>query len=121
MPVRVATASVSRSCRDNLAIAAWSPDITVLNGSAWPSFGLALTTAGTRSRIYITWLYTGCSTQSVPSWSKVAMRCCAGTKVGFDWSLTACTNSTIACLVPPSFQEGNGSVEDAAIDDLGNC
>ena len=67
MPVSVATAIFSRSCNVNFAIASRLPDITVLNGSTFASSGFALTTAGTRSRQYITWEYIGCSTHSVPS------------------------------------------------------
>src|SRR5262249_57782075 len=51
----------------------------------------------------------GCSTHSVPSWSKVATRSSWGTNVGLDLSVVFCTNSTIACLAGPSFHEGSGS------------
>ena len=67
MPVSVAARIFSRSFIVSLAIASRFPDITVLNGSTSASSGLALTTAGTRSRQYMTWEYIGCSTQSVPS------------------------------------------------------
>ena len=43
----------------------------------------------------------------VPSWSKVAMRSSGGTKFGLDWSVVACTKSTIACFAGPSFHEGS--------------
>ena len=39
MPVSVATRIFSRSFIDSLAIASWSPDRTVLNGSTFLSFG----------------------------------------------------------------------------------
>src|SRR5262252_603104 len=52
----------------------------------------------------------GCSTQSVPSWSKVAMRSSCGTKLVLDLSVVVGTKLTIACLVGPSFHEGSGSV-----------
>ena len=94
----------------SFAIASRSPDSTVLKGSTSASSGLALTRAGTRSRQYTTWLYMGCSTHSVPSWSKVAMRSSGGTKSGLDVSVVAFTKSTIACFAAPSFQEGNASV-----------
>ena len=55
MPVSVATTIFSRSCSVNFAIASRLPDMTVLNGSTFASSGFALTTAGTRSRQYITW------------------------------------------------------------------
>ena len=110
MPVRVAARIFSRSCIESFAIASRSPDSTVLNGSTFASSGFALTTAGTRSRQYITCEYIGCSTHSVPSWSKVAMRSAGGTNFGLAWSVVACTNSMIAFLAGPSFQEGRGSV-----------
>src|SRR6516164_5625346 len=52
----------------------------------------------------------GCSTHSVPSWSKVAMRPSCGTKLLFDWSVVVFTKLTIDCLAGPSFHEGSGSV-----------
>src|SRR5215469_3619846 len=52
----------------------------------------------------------GCSTHSVPSWSKVAMRSSGGTNLVLDFSVVLCTKLTIACLVGPSFHEGSGSV-----------
>src|SRR6266478_2117551 len=38
------------------------------------------------------------------------MRATGGTNFGLAWSVVAFTNSTIACLAGPSFQEGSGSV-----------
>jgi hypothetical protein len=52
----------------------------------------------------------GCSIHSAPSWSKVAMRASGGTKFGLPFSVVVLTNSTIAFLAAPSFQDGNGSV-----------
>src|SRR6516162_6726101 len=52
----------------------------------------------------------GCSTQSVPSWSKVEMRSSCGTKLVLDLSVVVCTKLTIACLAGPSLHEGSGSV-----------
>ena len=37
----------------------------------------------------MTWVYIGCSTHSVPSWSKVAMRASGGTKLRLDPSIVA--------------------------------
>jgi hypothetical protein len=86
------------------------PDRTVLNGSTFFSSGFFATTAGTRSRQYITWVYIGCETQVVPSWSKVAMRASGGTNCGLVLSVVALTSSMMACLAGPSFQKDSGSV-----------
>src|SRR5664279_4554127 len=51
----------------------------------------------------------GCSTQVVPSWSKVAMRSSGATNFGVLLSVVVFTKSRMACLAGPSFQEGNGS------------
>ena len=72
-------------------------------------FGFFSARAGTRSRQYITWVYIGGETQSVPSWSKVAMRSSGGTNFGLPCSVVARTKSTMACLAGPSFHEGSGS------------
>lgn len=109
MPVSVAASIFSRSGMVNFAIASRLPERTVLNGSRFASSGFAFTTAGTRSRQYITCVYIGCSTHSVPSWSNVAMRSSDGTNFGLDWSVVACTNSIIAFFAGPLFQEGKGS------------
>ena len=106
MPVSVAASIFSRSCIESFAIAARLPERTVLNGSTFANSGFAFTTAGTRSRQYITCEYIGCSTHSVPSWSKVAMRSGGGTKLGFAWSVVARTKSRIACFAGPSFHDG---------------
>src|SRR5215467_12910424 len=52
----------------------------------------------------------GCSTHSVPSWSKVAMRSAGGTNCGLPCVVVTSTNLTMASLAAPSFQEGSGSV-----------
>src|SRR4029079_10353337 len=115
MPVSVAKRIFSRSGVDSFAIAPRSPDNTVLKGSRLASSGLPLTSAGTRSRQYTTWLYIGCSTHSVPSWSKVAIRASVGTKLGLDGSVVAFTKFTIACLAGPSFHDGRaGPLEGAS-------
>ena len=55
-------------------------------------------------------VYIGCSTHSVPSWSKVAIRASGATNFGLALSVVTCTNSTIAFFAGPSFQDGSGSV-----------
>ncbi len=52
------------------------------------------------------WVYSGCSTQSVPSWSKVAMRSSGATKFLLYWSVVTRTKSRAACLAGPAFHEG---------------
>src|SRR5277367_5842083 len=54
------------------------------------------------------WPYNGCSVQSVPSWSKVAMRSAGGTNFELDLSVVARTNSRMAFFAAPSFHEGSG-------------
>ena len=110
MPVSVAARIFIRSGVESFAIASRLPDSTVLNGSTFASSGFALTSAGTRSRQYITCAYIGRSTHNVPSWSKVAMRASGGTNFGLPWVVVDWTNSTIAFLAAPSFHEGSGSV-----------
>src|ERR1017187_6090708 len=51
----------------------------------------------------------GCSTQVVPSWSKVAMRSSGATNFGLALSIVVLTKSRMACFAGPSFQEGKGS------------
>src|SRR5262245_24883621 len=55
------------------------------------------------------WTYIGCSVQSVPSLSKVAMRSAAGTKSGAPSFVTRVTKSSRAFFAGPSFQDGSGS------------
>src|SRR5262245_14458598 len=110
MPVRVAATSISNCGIVNFAIASRLPDKTVLNGSTFFKSGFFSTTAGTRSRQYIICVYIGCSTHVVPSWSKVAMRASGATNCGLLFSVVVFTNSTIAFLAAPSFQDGSGSV-----------
>src|SRR5664280_2832110 len=54
-------------------------------------------------------VYIGCSTQVVPSWSKVAIRSPGGTKFGLAGSIVTLTKLTIACFAGPSFHAGRGS------------
>lgn len=56
------------------------------------------------------WKYIGFSDHNVPSLSKVAIRSWGATKLGELASVTSLTNWIIACLVWPSFHEGNGSL-----------
>src|SRR5271165_2351008 len=109
MPVRVAARIFKRSLIGSFAIASRLPESTVLNGSTFLSSGFFSTSASTRSRQYITCVYIGCSTQSVPSWSKVAMRSSGATYLGSDLSVTSLTNAKMACLAGPSFHDGSGS------------
>ena len=109
MPVSVAKRIFSRSFIESFAIASRLPERTVLNGSTFFNSGFFATTAGTRSRQYTTWVYMGCSTQVVPSWSKVAMRASGGTNLGLALSVVTLTSSTMVFLAGPSFQDGSGS------------
>src|SRR5882724_9490597 len=63
----------------------------------------------TRSSAKASWTYIGCSHHSVPSLSKVAMRCSAGTKSGPPCVVTRATKLTIDVFVGPSFHDGNAS------------
>ena len=58
----------------------------------------------------MTWLYIGCSTHKVPSWSKVAILSSGGTKVALPSFVVFVTKSTIACFAGPSFHEARVSV-----------
>src|SRR5688572_370971 len=81
-------------------------------GSATPD--VAAQSALTRSTTKASWLYTGCSDQSVPSLSKTAMRSGVGTKSGEPSFVTRSTNATIAFRGPVSRQDGRGSSATAA-------
>src|SRR6184192_478241 len=109
MPVSVAIRIFSRSAIGSFAIASRSPERTVLNGSMFFNSGFSFTSAPTRLKQYITCEYIGCSTQSVPSWSKVAMRSAGGTNCGLAVSVVTLTKFMIADLAAPPFHEGNGS------------
>jgi hypothetical protein len=65
--------------------------------------------AFTRSSANASWKWIGCSAQSVPSLSNVAIRSRSGTKSAPPGFVTRPTNSTIAFFDAPSFQEGSGS------------
>ena len=59
-----------------------SPLSSEANGSLSFHSGCCGASAFTRSRAKASWKYIGCSAQSVPSLSKVAMRSARGTKSG---------------------------------------
>src|SRR5258708_5235532 len=65
--------------------------------------------AFTRSSAKANWTYIGCSTQRVPSLSKVAMRSAGATKSAPPALVTRSTKSTMACFVGVSFHDGKGS------------
>ena len=80
-----------------------------LNGCLVFHSGCCGASALTRSRAKTTWKYIGCSAQSVPSLSNVAMRSATGTKSGEPSFVTFATNSTMDFLAAPSFQDRSGS------------
>ena len=59
-----------------------------------------------RSKTKNAWKYIGCSDQSVPSLSKVAMRSGIGTKSGEPGFVTLSTKAMMACFGAVSFQDG---------------
>ena len=75
---------------------------------------VAAPVAATRSKANNICEYIGCSTQVVPSWSKVAIRSSGGTNLGLALSVVVLTKSRIACFAGPSFHEGNGSAATVA-------
>src|SRR6266481_7227030 len=85
-----------------------SPSSTDWKGSVYFHSGCRGASAFTRSSAKAIWTYIGCSTHSVPSLSKVAMRSAGTTKSG-PALVTRPTNSTMACFVGVSFHDGNGS------------
>ncbi len=80
-----------------------------MNGSFSFHSGCAGASSFTRSRPKLSWKYSGCSAQRVPSLSNVAMRSAAGTNSGDPCFVTFATKSTMDCFVVPSFQERSGS------------
>ena len=62
-----------------------------------------------RSSAKASWVYIGCSAQSVPSLSKTAMRSAGGTKSGPPCLVVRSTKSTSAFLDALSFHDGSGS------------
>ncbi len=65
----------------------------------------SFTSTGLPSRSSNFWKYSGCSAQSVPSLSKVAIHSAGGTKSGPPSFVTFATNSTLAFFAAPSFHE----------------
>src|SRR4029453_1809422 len=92
-----------------------SPLSNDANGSFAFHSGCCGASAFTRSSARSIWKYIGCSHQSVPSLSNVAMRSSGGTKSGEPSFVTLATNSTMDCLTAPSLQEGNGSAACALV------
>ena len=86
-----------------------SPLSNEANGSFVFHSGCFGASAFTRSSAKRSWKYIGCSAQSVPSLSNVAMRSAGGTKSGEPSFVTFATNAMMDCLVFPSFHEGRGS------------
>ena len=54
--------------------------------------------------------YKGCSVQSVPSWSKVAMRSAGSTYLVLDLSVVSFTKARTMSFAGPLFQDGKGSL-----------
>ncbi len=109
MPVWVAPSSFMIPMVPDAATPAMSSSSTDLKGSLVCHSGCAearrLTSAITNANC----VYIGCSTQSVPSLSKSAMRSCSGTNSGLPSAVVRRTKSTIDCFASPSFHEGNAS------------
>ena len=109
MPVCVATTISIRSFRVNLAIASRSPVKYGLERLLVLPFRMLRRQLDTAPGEKTTSVYIGCSTQVVPSSSKVAMRCSGGTNFGLALSVVTRTKSRIAFFAGPSFQDGSGS------------
>ena len=86
-----------------------SPLSSEAKGSLSFHSGCCGASAFTRSSAKTYWKCSGCSPQSVPSLSKVAMRSAGGTKSGEPSFVTFSTKATMAFFGAVSFQEGNGS------------
>src|SRR5262245_27833917 len=109
MPTWVAATISSRSFLVSLATADLSFARIALNGSLVCQSGCIGASSFTRSSANSSWVYSGCSTQSVPSLSKVAIRSAGGTYFALALSVVALTKPKIAALLGPAFQDGNGS------------
>src|SRR5436190_847232 len=115
MPACVATI-ISSMARSPPASAAFrSPLSNDANGSFVFHSGCCGASAFTRSSAKSNWKYIGCSHQSVPSLSNVAMRSSGGTKSDEPSLVTLATKSVIDFLVAPSFHDGSGSAACAVI------
>jgi hypothetical protein len=86
-----------------------SPANTAENGACDFHSGFCGARAFTRSRANASWVYMGCSIQSVPSLSNTAIRSASGTKLGPPSRVVAATKSRIARLDPPSIHDGSGA------------
>src|SRR5438128_8285852 len=93
----------------NLLIVSRSCPRTALNGCFSFQSGCCGASLPTRSSANIPCAYKGCSVQSVPSWSNVAMRSPGSTYFGLDLAVVSLTNETIACFADPLFHDGKGS------------
>ena len=86
-----------------------SPLSTEAKGSLSFHSGCCGASTETRWSAKSSWKYIGCSAQSVPSLSKVAIRSAGGTKSGEPAFVTRSTNATMAFFGALSFQDGRGS------------
>jgi hypothetical protein len=109
MPAWVAANISTMAFSPPAATAFMSPFSSEEKGSFSFHSGSCGASAFTRSTAKKAWEYIGCSAQSVPSLSNVAMRSAAGTKFAEPSFVTFSTNWRIACLAVVSFQDGNGS------------
>ena len=109
MPACVAMTISTIACSPPASAAFTSPLSSEANGSFVFHSGCCGASAFTRSSAKSNWKYIGCSHQSVPSLSKVAMRSAGGTKSGEPSFVTFSTNSTMAFFGAVSFQDGSGS------------
>jgi hypothetical protein len=87
-----------------------SPASTDLNGSFCFHSGWLGAISARRARANVAWPYKGCSVQSVPSWSKVAMRSAGPTYMGLDLSVVSLTKARTISFAGPPFHDGKGSL-----------
>src|SRR6476661_3202844 len=109
MPACVTAISSTKPFSPDAITAFRSPSSAPANGCLVFQSGCMGASAFTRSSAKANCVYIGCSTQSVPSLSKVATRCSTGTKKGPPCVVTRATKSRIEAFVAPSFQDGSGS------------
>src|SRR5271157_5809724 len=109
MPACVAITISSIACSPPAITPFTSPRRSDANGSFSFHSGCWGASACTRSRAKNSWKYIGCSTQSVPSLSKTAMRSAGGTKSGEPFFVTFATNSMIVAFAGPSSHDESGS------------
>ena len=84
------------------------------NGSVPAHSGCSGARARARSIAKKSWKYAGCSDQSVPSLSKVAIRSSGAMKSGLAGSVTDDTKFSIASRVGPAFHDGSAGASTAA-------